>query len=919
MNSPEFKDKDLPLQQDIQLLSRLLAETLREQEGDAAFETIEQIRQTAERFFLEEDSTARHDLERHLNDLGHDNSVALVRAFSTYARLLNIAEDLHHTRRRRQHRIEGSEPQRGSLEHALGKLGEAGLSREAVEQFFANSLISPVLTAHPTEVQRRSVLDNNRAISDLLCRWHRTDLTPEERRNIEHILRRIILTLWQTSEIRSVKLTVTDEIENGLAYYNYTFLKELPKLYLDLEDSLSAMFGGAPVHLPVFLKIGSWIGGDRDGNPFVTAEIMRGAVARHAEVVLNHYREQVTKLRKELSLSTRVVTVSAELAARAAELPNDNLAREEEPYRKVLVAAEQRLAATQKVLGLQHETATADDEARAYVTPADFFADLKLVAESLIANGAKLIADGRLRRLMRAVEVFGFHLAPLDMRQYSGIHESVVAELLAHAGLEDYKKLDEPARVQVLLRELRSARPLKAPFFQYSEETAKELAIHQTAAEIHRRYGAAAIPNWIISNAADVSDVLEVALLMKECGLLLSDNRIQAAVNIIPLFETIGDLRNCGPVMTSLFALPDYQELLDSLNRIQEVMLGYSDSNKDGGYLTSNWELYKAEVTLVKVFEQARVQMRLFHGRGGTVGRGGGPSFEAILAQPPHSVAGQIRITEQGEVIASKYANPDIGRRNLEILVAATMEATLLNANPLGADADLAFAVMEEISESAFRTYRSLVFETDGFVDYFRQATPINEIPGLNIGSRPAARKKTNSIADLRAIPWVFSWSQCRLMLPGWFGFGSAMKAYIDREGEAGLKQLQALYQKWPFLQAVLSNMEMVMAKTDLSIASRYAELVDDQDLANRIFARVIEEWERTTAMLRAITGRNELLENNPTLARSLKVRMPYLDPLNHLQVELLDRLRQGETDESIQRAIYLTINGIAGGLRNSG
>lgn len=905
----------MPLQDDIQLLSRLLADTLREQEGDATFETIEQIRLTAERFFVEQDHDARQELESRLNDLGHENSVALVRAFALYARLLNIAEDLHHNRRRRLHRIEGSPPQRGSLDYALDNIKEAGVTREQLEHYFEHSLVSPVLTAHPTEVQRKSILDNHRAISGLLMRRFRSQLTPEENHEIAESLRRIVLCLWQTSEIRSFKLTVTDEIQNALAYYNYTFLKELPRLYTDLEDRLTQIYGGKRFELPSFLRVGSWIGGDRDGNPFVNAEVMLGAMRRHAEVALNHYREQVVKLSKELSLSSRVVDVLPALAERAALVPADNAGRDEEPYRKFLRAVELRLIATLRVLGLENK----DADENAYANVAELEADLQLVADSLIANGSKVIADGRLRRLQRAVKLFGFHLSQLDMRQFSGIHESVVAELFTHAGIEDYKSLDEQGRVDVLLRELRSARPLKSPFFQYSEETAKELAIHQAAAEIHRLYGPEAIPNYIISNAASASDMLEVALLLKECGLLAAGENLSTAVNIIPLFETIGDLRVCGDVMRYIFALPDYRQLLQSRGNVQEVMLGYSDSNKDGGYVTSNWELYKAEVTLVEVFRDNNIELRLFHGRGGTVGRGGGPSYEAILAQPPHSVAGQIRITEQGEVIASKYANPEIGRRNLEILVAATMEATLINTDHLGEETELGCKIMEELSESAFRSYRTLVFETPGFVSYFRQATPINEIPGLNIGSRPAARKKTDSIADLRAIPWVFSWSQCRLMLPGWYGFGSAVKQFLDRQGEPGLKQLQMLYKKWPFLESVLSNMEMVLSKTDLSIASRYAELVDDTELAEHIFGMIRAEWERTIEMLSAITGRRELLEDNPTLSRSLKIRLPYLDPLNHLQVELLHRLRAGENDEAMQRAIHLTINGIAGGLRNSG
>ena len=521
--------------------------------------------------------------------------------------------------------------------------------------------------------------------------------------------------------------------------------------------------------------------------------------------------------------------------------------------------------------------------------------------------------------LRRAVEVFGFHLAPLDMRQHSGVHEQVVSELLAKAGDINYPKLDEAGRRSALIKALQAGKTLISDLEQFSDIVQSELRLMQVAAKIHHRFGQVALPNYIISKTDAVSDLLEVALMLQQVGLLGSCHELH--LNIIPLFETIADLRICGVIMNELFSIPLYRELLKSRGDTQEVMLGYSDSNKDGGYLTANWELYKAELELVRVFENHGVELRLFHGRGGTVGRGGGPSYEAILAQPPGSVNAQIRITEQGEVIASKYSDPEIGRRNLEILIAATMEATLLHHHGDHHDSTMPeyLRIAEALSLDAFAAYRKLVYETPGFTDYFFAATPIREIAELNIGSRPSSRKASDSIEDLRAIPWVFSWSLNRVLLPGWYGFGSAIQQFIEREGDAGLQQLQAMYRNWAFFRGLLSNMDMVLSKTDMGIASRYAELVPDETLRHTIFNMIETEWQRTVDMLFAITGATTLLEGNPTLARSLTTRTPYIDPLNHLQVGLLHRYRSGDTHDLVKRAIHLTINGIAAGLRNSG
>ncbi|MGC2049435.1 MAG: phosphoenolpyruvate carboxylase, partial [Gallionella sp.] len=620
-----------------------------------------------------------------------------------------------------------------------------------------------------------------------------------------------------------------------------------------------------------------------------------------------------------LSLTDRLVEVTDELRRLSDASPDKTDSRSDEPYRRALILIYSRLSTTADHLGhkISHLPPVSKD-VQPYATPEEFIADLDVLIDSLFKHGAVYLARGRIAYLRRAAEVFGFHLAPLDMRQHSAVHEQTVSELFSHSsGKANYKDLNEAERRKVLLAALQAEKPLLADIKQYSDVAQSELRIMQAATQIHQRYGRAALPNHIISKTDAVSDLLEVMLMLQQVGLLEGSDKLH--VNIIPLFETIEDLRACGVIMDELFAIPLYRKLLSSRGNTQEVMLGYSDSNKDGGYLTANWELYKAEVILVKVFGKHGVELRLFHGRGGTVGRGGGPSYDAILAQPPGSVNGQIRITEQGEVISSKYSNPEIGRRNLETLIAATMEATLLHHR--GADSTMPeyHRIMEALSLDAFAAYRKLVYETPGFNDYFFSATPIREIAELNIGSRPSSRKPSDRIEDLRAIPWVFSWGLTRTLLPGWFGFGSAVTSFMEREGNAGFAQLQEMYKNWAFFRGLMSNMDMVLSKTDMGIASRYAELVEDVALRERIFGAINSEWESTVEMLFAVTGNTTLLQDNPAFARSLLTRMPYIDPLNHLQVALLERHRAGDNDALVKRAIHLTINGIATGLRNSG
>ena len=915
-------EKNRPLVEDIRLLGRILGDVIREQEGKDAFELIERVRKLSVAYRLKSDAQAGRSLDRLLKNLSGDQTVSVIRAFSYFSHLANIAEDRHHVRRRDHHERQGH-LQEGSLAMSLERLAEAGIRGGDVAKTLAHAYISPVLTAHPTEVQRKSILDAERAIAELVEK-RETLPTERDRAENEAMIRARITQLWQTRMLRTAKLTVSDEIENALSYYHATFLRQIPRMYRELESALP----GHPI--ASFFRMGNWIGGDRDGNPFVTAETLRMALARQSETVLRFYLTEAHELGAELSISATLAPVSPQMRALAEASPDHNPHREDEPYRRALIGIYARLAATLHELtgteALRHAVAPQNP----YRSPAELLADLRVIEASLKSHHADALIGPRLAPLIRAVQVFGFHLATVDLRQSSDKHEAVVAELLKVAKIEArYSALPEDARRALLLRLLNDARPLRVRAAEYSEHTTSEIAIFETALVMLQRYGRDALRHYIISHTEDVSDLLEVLLLLKEVGVLRGtlDDHAESDLIVVPLFETIGDLRNAAPIMRAFYALPGITEMMKRSGAEQDIMLGYSDSNKDGGSFTSNWELYRTEIALVELFGELGgrhgITLRLFHGRGGTVGRGGGPSYQAILAQPPGTVNGQIRLTEQGEVIASKYANPEIGRRNLETLVAATLEATLLHPTKSAPKAFLDAATA--ISDASYVAYRKLVYETPGFTDYFFSATPIREIAELNIGSRPASRKATRAIEDLRAIPWGFSWGQCRVALPGWCGFGSAIDAYLKdaRTRKERLALLQRMHKQWPFFRTLLSNLDMVIAKSDLAIAQRYVELVEDKKLGRRIFSLIRAEWQRTNDALSLITGEKQRLASNPSLARSIEHRFPYLDPLNHLQVELMRRYRERrEGDpgmERMRRGIHISINGVAAGLRNTG
>lgn len=909
-----------PMRADIRLLGAILGDTIREQNGDEVFELVERAR--VESFRVRRSEIDRTEMSRMFDGIDIHQALPVIRAFTHFALLANVAEDIHRERRRGVHVAAGEPPQDSSLAATYLKLDGAELDSDTVAEALKGALVSPVITAHPTETRRRTVFVTQHRITELMRLHAEGHTETADGRPVESELRRQVLTLWQTALIRLSRLQISDEIAVGLRLYPSAFFEVIPQVNAEVRQALRQRWPEADLLSGPILQPGSWIGGDRDGNPNVTADVVRLASGGAAFTALSHYLAELDQLEQELSMSSRLLKVTDELAA-LAQGCEDN-ARADEPYRRALRVIRARLSATASEILDQQPQHLLDLGLSRYATPAELRSDLDVIDASLRMHGSALLADDRLALLREGVHVFGFHLSGLDMRQNSDVHEEVVGELLAWAGVHpDYSSLPEEQRVELLVAELSTRRPLIGDRARLSDLARSELDIIAAATHAVETYGPAAVPNYVISMCRSVSDMLEAAILLKEGGLLdASGDEPYCPVGISPLFETIDDLHNGATILQAMLELPLYRALVAARGESQEVMLGYSDSNKDGGYLAANWAVYRAELALVETARKNGIRLRLFHGRGGTVGRGGGPSYQAILAQPPGAVNGSLRLTEQGEVIAAKYAEPQVARRNLESLLAATLESTLLDVEGLGEAAEPAYAVLDEVATLAQRSYAELVHDTPGFVEYFKASTPVSEIGSLNIGSRPTSRKPTESISDLRAIPWVLAWSQSRVMLPGWYGTGTAFEQWIgagsDSEEER-LATLHELYQRWPFFRSVLSNMAQVLAKSDLGLAAHYSELVADESLRRRVFDKIVDEHHRTIAMYKRITGEDDLLADNPALARSVFNRFPYLEPLNHLQVELLRRYRGGEDDELVQRGILLTMNGLASALRNSG
>nr|WP_082422153.1 phosphoenolpyruvate carboxylase [Corynebacterium oculi] len=915
------------LQDDIRYLGRILGEVIAQQEGPEVFDLVESARRQAfDVAGQEADMGALVDMFR---DIDPDRAEPVIRAFSHFALMANLAEDIHDERSRLEHQRSGAPAPDSTLEATWAKFREAAVPPEDLAEELPHTLVAPVLTAHPTETRRRTVFDAQKHIAKAMRRRHALLGGPQNvyaQRDLEAIdadIRRRLTVLWQTALIRVARPRIEDEIEVGLRYYKLSLLEEIPRINLEVVARLRRALGReVPPH--AIIRPGSWIGGDHDGNPYVTAETLDYATRRAAHTALQYYCSELHRLEHELSISDRMSEVSVDLYALAERGHNDVPSRVDEPYRRALHGVRGRMLAT--ITALIGEDAVEGQWHRThepYASAEEFAADLAIIDASLRISKDDIIADDRLARLRVAVQSFGFHLYSMDIRQNSERYADVLTEILRVARVtENYRDLSEEEKIALLVRELETPRPLvPTGHAGYGEETNRELGIFRQAAASVERFGPQTVPHCIISMAESVSDILEPMVLLKEVGLIQANGQSPTGtVDIIPLFETIDDLNAGAGIMEKLWGIPLYREYLRQRGDVQEVMLGYSDSNKDGGYFAANWALYSGEMDVVRVCRENGVRLRLFHGRGGTVGRGGGPSYDAILAQPHGAVTGSVRITEQGEIISAKYGSRDTARWNLEALVSATLEASVLDVNDLD-DPQRAYEIMAWLSEASQRKYSDLAHRDPGFIQYFTESTPLQEIGALNIGSRPSSRKQTKSLSDLRAIPWVLSWSQSRVMLPGWFGVGTALHEWIEQGSnpQERVEELRALNECWPFFNSVLSNMAQVMSKAEMGLARLYANLIDNEEVAERIYGTIKEEYDLTLAMFERITGREHLLADNPSLARSVRSRYPYLLPLNIIQVELLRRYRAGDHRDSVTAGIQLTMNGLATALRNSG
>lgn len=933
-----FTNKDI-IKEEAEILTNLLDDITKNLVRPETFDKITQLKDLSK-------TQNYRELNQIVEQLTNEEMTVISRYFAILPLLINISEDvdlayeINHL-----NNVDGE--YLGKLSSTIKEVAK----NEDAQEILENLNIVPVLTAHPTQVQRKTMLDLTNHIHALL-RQHRdvkAGLMNEDK--WYNNLRCNIEIMMQTDMIRDKKLKVTNEITNVMEYYNSSFLQAVPNLMLEYKRL--AKEHGLELEQPRPITMGMWIGGDRDGNPFVTAETLKRSATIQSEVILNYYIEKISKLYRHFSLSTSLSKTSEAVAEMAALSSDTSVFREKEPYRRAFHYIQSKLIQTlvnlkewtmvgetredryavERLLGANaHQQGPVSDyignrisgalkkisekESPAYASAQEFKEDLEKIKDSLLENKSEYLISGEFAELLEAIDVFGFYLASIDMRQDSSVHEACVAELLKSAGINDhYSDLSEDEKCQVLLKELlEDPRILSATHAEKSELLEKELAIFQTARELKDRLGEEVIRQNIISHATSVSDMLELAVMLKEVGLVDTE---KARVQIVPLFETIEDLDHSEETMRSYLSLPIAKRWIASKNNYQEIMLGYSDSNKDGGYLSSCWTLFKAQQQLTAIGDEFGVKITFFHGRGGTVGRGGGPTYEAITSQPLKSINDRIRLTEQGEVIGNKYGNKDAAYYNLEMLVSATINRMIAEQKSPFSMFDRFGEVMDKVVNRSYDIYRDLVFGNEHFYDYFFESSPIKAISSFNIGSRPAARKTITEIGGLRAIPWVFSWSQSRVMFPGWYGVGSSFKEFIDEDPE-NIETLRYMYKNWPFFQSLLSNVDMVLSKANMDIAFEYAQLCEEEEVRN-IYQIILHEWQLTKDIILMIEEQDELLAENPYLKESLDYRMPYFNVLNYIQLELIRRQRTGQLSADQDKLIHITINGVATGLRNSG
>jgi phosphoenolpyruvate carboxylase len=949
---------DDPLARDVDLLGRLLGDVLAEREGDAGFALVEEYRARTKALRAGDPRPPDFGAEgeallARTASLTLDQARLVVRAFTAYFHLVNHAEERQRLRDLRERAHQGR-PVRESVAEAFAQSAAAGVAPDGVQALLDRLAVEPVFTAHPTEARRRTILDKLKNLAGLVAGIDAPSLAPRERARLHDAIREEITALWLTDESHRSAPSVFDEVRNGLYYFEHTLWDVVPRLYRVVEDALADAYPQGTFRVPPFVRFGSWVGGDRDGNPHVTARVTEQTLLLHKDVALGLYERELDELQRHLSVAAgdrQSAALRESLDADARAIPD--VARSAavqfagEPYRRKVAFMRARVQAARRLHRVRMAEARADDDAQqealehahrlwgrsieppregdaqiAYRSAADLRADLDRMADSLRAEGASRLAEGRLMDVMRRAQVFGFHLARLDLRQHSRVHEAVVAELLRAGGVgEDYRALDEDARIALLVRELENPRPLMPPGAAVAPETAEALAVFECARRLQAELGREACDVYVVSMTAGASDLLEPLLLAKEAGLFRIDaGSVRSDLQVVPLFETIDDLDRCADLMRGLFALPLYRRHVAAWGDLQQVMVGYSDSNKDGGFVTANWKLYRAQEALAAACREAGVRLSLFHGRGGAVGRGGGPTSRAILAQPRGTVDGRLRLTEQGEVGFARYGNPEIALRHLEQTLNAVVRASLPKAAPREPEPEWT-ETMSALAEASHEAYRRTIRDDPGLMGYFHAATPIDLVSDLRIGSRPAKRKAGDRLEDLRAIPWVFSWTQSRNGLPGWYGLGTAFEA-VAGAAPTRLRTLQHMCREWPFFRSLLENAQMGLGRSDRAVARLYASLAGDEE-GRRVRDAMAAEWERTERAILAITGRSEILEASPVLLRSIRLRNPYVDPISFVQVALLRRwraLEEGAPErEAVRRVLALSVNGVAAGLQGTG
>lgn len=914
------------LRRDVRFLGNILGEVLVHQGGNELLNIVEKIRELSKSLRVVHLPELYEEFKQLIDTLNPEIRHQVIRAFAIYFQLVNIAEQNHRIRRKRDYeRSAGETVQPGSIESVIMEFQERQVGEEEITEILDGISLELVMTAHPTEAMRRAILDINKRISSDVMELDNPTLTHREREQLRAKLLNEIITLWQTDELRNRKPTVLDEVRNGLYYIRETLFDVLPEVYQELERCLDKYYPTRSWHAPTYLRFGSWIGGDRDGNPSVTSDVTWETLTMHRALAISKYEERFKQLFRALTFSTTIIQVSDEFAqSLEKDIQNIHLKNvpewlnHNEPYRIKLSYMNEKL---RNIL----DDATTGTAQR-YNSPVELIDDLYIIDRSLRSHFADYAADTHVKKLIRQVELFGFHMSTLDIRQHSQEHENAMTEILASMHIvEDYSKLSEEDKIELLHKLLNDPRPLTSPHLKYSESTQECLDVYRTVYKAQQEFGVNCITSYLISMTRGTSDILEVMVFAKEVGLFyqLPDGSVHCTLQAVPLFETIDDLHEAPSIMKRLFDFPIYRNAVAAMNNLQEIMLGYSDSNKDGGVVTANWELRVALKDLTAAAQEYDVKLKFFHGRGGALGRGGMPLNRSIMAQPPHTIGGGIKITEQGEVLSSRYAMQGIAYRSLEQATSALLQAAMLARDPQVEPEEAKWeSYIKEISETALIKYQDLIFRDPDFLTYFKESTPLPEVGELNIGSRPSKRKGSDKFEDLRAIPWVFAWTQSRYLLPAWYAAGTALQQFYDNQPEK-MAELRHMYDNFSFFRSLIDNLQMALAKADLIIAKEYASMIKDDTVRERIFTCIEKEYALTSKMLLDITGQKEILDNVPVIQESIRLRNPYVDPLSYMQVELLSELRelreQGLDDPELLREVLLTINGIASGLRNTG